>query len=47
MEKIERGFFWKKAIQNTLKHRVTGIIVTLNQNIVTSDPSSFQRPKLC
>ena len=42
-EKIERRFFCTKTIQNTLKHRVTGKLNTLNQNIATGDPSSCRR----
>ena len=39
-EKNERRLFCTKTIQNTLKHRVTGIIDFLSRNIVTSDPSA-------
>ena len=40
-EKIEKRLFWTKPILNTLKHRVTGRIHTLNRKIATSDPSSW------
>ena len=39
-EKNERRLFWTKAIQNTLKHRISGRIDTLSRNIMTDDPSS-------
>ena len=38
-EKNEIRLFWKKAIRNTLKHRVTGRLDTLSRNIENSDPS--------
>ena len=38
LEKNERRLFWTKAIQNTLKHRVTGRIDILSRNIVTGEP---------
>ena len=42
-EKNERRLFCTKTIQNTLKHRVKGIIDTLSRNIVTGDPSSCRQ----
>ena len=42
-EKNERRLFCTKTIQNTLKHRVTGIIDTLSRNIVTGDPLSCRQ----
>ena len=42
-EKNERLLFCTKAIQNTLKHRVTGRIDTLSRNIVTGDPLSCRQ----
>ena len=36
-DKIERRLFWTKTILNTLKHRVTGKIDTLNVKIATSE----------
>ena len=38
-EKIERRLFWTKTIRNTLKHRFTGRLDTMNPNIATSDSS--------
>ena len=42
-EKIERRLFWTKTIRNTLKHRVTGGLYTLNRNIAISDPSTCRQ----
>ena len=40
-EKIEKRLLWTKTIINTLKHRVTSRIDTLNRTITTCDPSSW------
>ena len=40
-EKIEKRLFWTTAILNTLKHRFTGRIDTLNRKSATSDPSGW------
>ena len=42
-EQNERRLFCTKTIQNTLKHRFTGIIGILSRNIVTGDPSSSRQ----
>ena len=41
--KNERCLIWTEAILNTLRHRDTGKIVTLNRKAETSDPSSCPR----
>ena len=40
LDVIYRRLFWTKIIWNTLKHRVTVELDTLNQNIATSYPST-------
>ena len=40
-EKTENHLFWTKTILNTLKHRATGKIDTLNRKVATSDLPSW------
>ena len=40
-EKIEKRLIWTNTILDTIRHRVTGRIDTLNRKNATSDPSSL------